>query len=172
MSFFRVGLVSFAAWLLAASAASAGQPFAVTGSAGVYSVLRGTAGFEAGCEAQLAPRRFRGLPRFVPGLSPAVGAMATARGTLYVYGGFRIDVPLGDAWQASPQFAAGLYRHGNQGDERDLGGALELRSGIELSRRIGARSRLGLTFFHLSNAGLYEHNPGSESLVLSYSIRP
>ena len=162
-------LFSVAGWLLAAPAARAGQPAAVAASAGGFSILRGTATFEAGCEAQFAPRRLRWLPSFVPGLSPTAGAMATAKGTLYVYGGFRFDLPLGEGWEASPQFATGFYHHGD--DERDLGGALEFRSGIELSRRLGARSRLGLTFYHLSNAGLYTHNPGSESLVLTYSTR-
>jgi hypothetical protein len=49
---------------------------------------------------------------------------------------------------------------------------IEFRSGIELSRRLGERSRLGVSFFHLSNAALYNFNPGSESLVLTYTTRP
>ena len=109
------------------------------------------------------------LPRAVPELSPTVGAMATAQGSLYVYGGLRFDLRLGEGWQVSPQWAAGIYYHSGT---NDLGGALEFRSGIELSRRLGERSRLGLTLYHLSNAGLYSRNPGTESLLLTYRTRP
>ena len=36
----------------------------------------------------------------------------------------------------------------------------------------GGRSRAGLLLFHLSNGHLYSHNPGTEGLVLTYSLRP
>jgi hypothetical protein len=161
-------LLSLAAWLLASVPAYAGPPVAIGATAGRFSALRGDPGYEAGWELRFAPRRFRWLPRAVPDLSPTAGAMATGQGSLYAYGGFRFDLPLGKAWTVSPQWAAGLY-YWNGG--RDLGGALEFRSSIELSRRITARSRFGLTLYHLSNAGLYSRNPGSESLVLTYSAR-
>lgn len=161
-------LLSLAAWLLASVPANAEPPVAIGASAGRFSALRGSPGYETGWELRFAPRRFRWLPRAVPDLSPTAGAMATAQGTLYVYGGFRCDLPLGEAWSVSPQWAAGLYYFAGG---RDLGGALEFRSGVELSRRIGARSRLGLTFYHLSNADFYRRNPGSESLVLTYTAR-
>ena len=31
---------------------------------------------------------------------------------------------------------------------------------------------MGLMLFHLSNAHIYVHNPGSESLVVTYGFRP
>jgi lipid A 3-O-deacylase len=162
-------LLCVAAWLLTAADARAGQPVAIAASAGQFSALRGVATYEAGWEMRFAPRRFRWLPRVVPALSPTAGAIATAKGALYAYGGFRCDVPLGKAWRVSPQWATGVfYRYAG----RNLGGALEFRSGLEVSRRIGPRSRLGLTFYHLSNAGLFERNPGSESLVLTFTTRP
>ncbi len=157
-------------WLLAALPARSEQPIAITASAGEFGILRSDVStYEAGWELRFAPRRFRWLPRRVPALSPTAGAMATAQGTLYVYGGFRFDLSLGQRWSLSPQWATGLY-YRDAG--RNLGGALEFRSGIELSRRIGERSRLGLTLYHLSNAGFYTLNPGTESLVLTYTTRP
>lgn len=162
--------LSFAAWLLAGAIARAEQPLAITASAGQSNTLRdGASYYEAGWEVNFAPRRFRWLPRFVPAVSPTAGAMATSQGTLYVYGGFRLDLPIGEPWRVSPQWAAGLYYRDTG---RNLGGPLEFRSGIELSRRIGARSRVGLLLYHLSNAGFHELNPGTESLVLTYSTRP
>ena len=165
----RAVLVSLAVGLLAAAPARAAQPVAIAASAGQFSALRGDPAYEMGWEMRLAPRRFRWQPRLVPDLSPTGGAMATAQGSLYVYGGFRCDVPLGRNWKVSPQWATGVfYRYAGH----DLGGALEFRSGIELSRRIGTRSRLGVTLYHLSNAGFFNRNPGSESLVMTYSTRP
>ena len=38
--------------------------------------------------------------------------------------------------------------------------------------RSARRRRVGLALFHLSNAHLYAHNPGTEGLVLTYSVRP
>jgi lipid A 3-O-deacylase len=169
----RVGaglfLLSALAALVLASPARAEPPVAVMASAGPFSVLDHGVIYETGWEARFAPRRFRWAPRFVARLSPTLGAMATSQGALYVYGGFHFDLPVGESWRVSPQWAAGLYyRDGG----RNLGGPLEFRSGIELSRHLGARSRLGVMLYHLSNGGIYGYNPGSESLVLTYTARP
>src|SRR6185295_3934288 len=155
--------------LFAAAAARAAGHFSLAASAGRFGLLRGGSAFEAGGELRCAPRSFRWLPRVAAGISPVAGGMATSDGELYAYAGLRLEVPLGKAWMLSPQSAAGLY---HAGDGKDLGGAVEFRSGFELSRRIGARSSLGLLLYHLSNAGLYRRNPGTESLVLTYSLRP
>jgi lipid A 3-O-deacylase len=154
--------------LLACVPANAEPPVAIGASAGRFGAWRSTPAYEAGWELRFAPRRFRWLPRSVPDVSPTAGAMATAKGSLYVYGGFRCDLPLGNAWTLSPQWAAGLYYHDGG---PDLGGALEFRTGVELSHRLTARSRLGLTVYHLSNGGLYKLNPGTESVVLTYGTR-
>ena len=51
-----------------------------------------------------------------------------------------------------------------------LGGHFHFRSGLEASYRLGRRQRLGLLFYHLSNAGLRELNPGEESLVAQWTL--
>ncbi|HEX6903259.1 MAG TPA: acyloxyacyl hydrolase [Thermoanaerobaculia bacterium] len=155
---------------LAGAPAFAADPALVTANAGQFNVFDGKkARWETSWEVSFVPRRYRWLPRFVPGLSPTVGGLATQDGSLYAYAGFRFDLPLGEKWVVVPQWAAGLY-WANEG--RDLGGAVEFRSGIELTRRIGERSRVGILLYHLSNASLYRFNPGTESLVLTYSTRP
>jgi lipid A 3-O-deacylase len=165
-------LLPFAAFYLAGSPARAAEPVEVHASAGRFNVLNRDPLPEAGWEVSFGPRRFHWLPRWLPDLAPAVGAMATSDGALYAYAGFRIGVPLGErrAWRFSPQWAAGLYYPPPGG--RSLGGPVEFRSGIELSRQMGNGARIGLLFYHLSNAGFYERNPGSESLVLTYTARP
>lgn len=67
----------------------------------------------------------------------------------------------------TPSFAVGAYE---DGDGKDLGGTLEFRSAVELSYRLDDRARLGLAFDHISNASIYDDNPGTESLVLMYAI--
>jgi lipid A 3-O-deacylase len=163
-------LFSLAAALLAAPPARAAEPDLVTFNAGPIEILDPETRLQIGAELRFPPLRIRWLPRFLPELSPVAGGLFASRGTLYIYGGLRYDLPLPGSWFLSPQLAAGLYSH-EQGI--DLGGALEFRSGIELSRGFrGGRSRAGLLLFHLSNGHLYGHNPGTEALVLTYSLRP
>lgn len=99
--------------------------------------------------------------------SPFIGLMANAEGATYGYGGVGLDIFFGKRWVLTPNFAVGLY--GN-GDSKDLGHAVEFRSGVELAYRFDDRSRLGLTFHHISNAGLDDQNPGTESVLLVYSM--
>jgi hypothetical protein len=94
--------------------------------------------------------------------------MVNSDSSYYGCGSFRFEVPVGERWQVTPQLGYGLYdRNGGF----NLGGQVEFRSGLEVTRQIGERYRLGLIYYHLSNAGIYVHNPGSESLVLSFACR-
>ena len=47
---------------------------------------------------------------------------------------------------------------------------MEFRSSLELAYRFDNRARLGLSFYHLSNASLDDNNPGTEVFSLNYSI--
>ena len=67
----------------------------------------------------------------------------------------------------TPSFAPGLYRPGRG---IDLGYPLEFRSQFEAGYRIRGRSRIGVAFSHMSNAGLGATNPGVETLTLDYVI--
>jgi hypothetical protein len=136
-------------------------------SAGTFNILDGGGAGEAGLELRGAPLQLHFLPRFLPDPVPVAGVMATSQSLAYGYAGLRFDFPLDDRWVLTPGFAAGLFR---QGDGPNLGGLVEFRSSLELARRLGAGSRLGIGFFHLSNAGIYKGNPGSESLVLTFSF--
>jgi len=98
---------------------------------------------------------------------PIAGAMATFDGATNVYAGISLDIFLGNRLVFRPSFAPGLYFHGNG---YDLGHVVEFRSAAELAWRFDDRSRLGLEFYHLSNAHLGDKNPGEESIVLTYAI--
>lgn len=144
--------------------------YEIHASAGSFNVLNRDPLPEADWGVSFTPRRFHWQPRWVPEFAPVVGAMATSDGSLYAYAGFRWDVSLGESWRLTPQWATGLYY--THPDGRSLGGPVNFRSGVEISRRVGGKGRVGLLFYHLSNGGFYERNPGSESLVLTYTARP
>lgn len=109
--------------------------------------------------------------RFSPvefGFRPMVGISATSDSAVYAYAGFHWDVEvLPRELYLSPNFAVGAY---GEGDGKDLGGALEFRSGLELGYQFDNRHRLGLSINHLSNASIYDKNPGVETLIVTYSI--
>lgn len=98
---------------------------------------------------------------------PLVGIMATAKGSFYAYLGINFDLLFGEHILFAPGFAVGYYAAG-QG--KNLGYPIEFRSGVELAWQFSDWHRLGIHFYHLSNASLGCRNPGEESLVLYYDI--
>jgi lipid A 3-O-deacylase len=110
---------------------------------------------------------YRSGERLLGFLKPFVGLMGTTDSAFYGYGGFLADIYFGDRWVLTPNVALGYY---DRGDGKDLGSLLEFRTGAEFAYRFDDRSRIGLAFNHISNAGIDKRNPGEESLVLVYSI--
>jgi len=100
---------------------------------------------------------------------PAVGVSANSDGGYWAHAGGRYDINLGEKWVLTPQLALVGYE---DGDGQDLGSGFLFRTGIELGYRIDTSSRVALTLYHMSNADLAKNNPGSESLMLSYSFSP
>ncbi len=98
---------------------------------------------------------------------PLVGGMVTSDGSLHAYAGIVSDFYFGRRIVVSPSVAPGFFV---KGGGKDLDYPLEIRSQLEIAYRFDDRSRLGLAFSHMSNAGLGDRNPGSESVTLYYSI--
>jgi hypothetical protein len=109
------------------------------------------------------------LPARIQKLSYVGGVAATVDEAVWVYGGVRWRQPIGGKWALSPGFAVALFE---EGEGKDLGGPVEFRSSLELSHRRSERSEIGLILYHLSNAGIYDENPGCNSPVVSYTFRP
>ncbi len=101
------------------------------------------------------------------GLRPVASVMATHKGSLYVCFGAAYEMLLGNRVVLTPSFAPGFYMK-NKGT--NLGFPLEFRSAISLSYIRSYCDRIGIQFYHLSNAGIGKKNPGEESLVLYYGI--
>lgn len=98
---------------------------------------------------------------------PLLGVMFTSDSASYVYGGVRMEIPIGGRFLLVPSFAPGLYDRGNG---KDLGHVVEFRSQIEVVYLLSGGARLGLSFNHMSNASLGDRNPGVENLALTLSM--
>lgn len=140
--------------------AAAEDPSFLTLSLGYFDVLHNHDEAIAGGAEWMSSRR---LWIF----QPLVGAMVTSERGLYGYAGFGTDFFFGKRWVLTPSVAIGAYSEGNG---LDLGHTVEIRSAVTFAYRFDNRSRLGLRFYHMSNAGLGDENPGVEVLDLTYSI--
>lgn len=146
------------ALVLAAPAAAEVEEWSV--HAGSFNATKNPSVVEAGFELRFDTRW--------PEADFVTGAGVAEDGNFWVYAGTRYSFELDERWQFSLGLAVGVYE---QGDGKDLGGPAQFRSSYEFSYKTGERSRLGLTFYHLSNAGIYALNPGSNSIALTWSTR-
>jgi hypothetical protein len=144
----------------AAQSLQSDDPSFLSFGAGVYDFLHDQQAGEFRGE-------FRSNYKLLGLLKPFVGLTGTTDSAFYGYGGVLIDIYFGNRWVLTPNAAFGYY---DNGSGKDLGSHAEFRTGAELAYRFDDRSRLGLAFNHISNAGIDKRNPGTESLVLVYSL--
>ncbi|HLN22349.1 MAG TPA: acyloxyacyl hydrolase [Patescibacteria group bacterium] len=153
-------LVAVAGLMAMAVPAQADDPSYLTIGAGTWETLRNQ---PRSPELDLAYRSDYKLWVF----KPIVGALVATDGDFYGYGGLRLDAYFGPHVVSTVSAAAGL----SGGHGFDMGSAVEFREGLDLAWRFNDASRLGVGFYHESNAGLSSHrNPGSESALLMYSL--
>jgi hypothetical protein len=96
-------------------------------------------------------------------VAPFVGAFGTGKGAFYGYGGFGFDMNFFERFVATPSAAVGYFTHGTG---IDLGAHTEFRTGAEFAYRFENLSRLGVGMYHMSNAGIGQHNPGVELVTV------
>lgn len=104
---------------------------------------------------------FRSGRDLIWGIRPFAGLMGTSEASFYGYGGLYRDFDAGHGIVLTVNGAVGYFDEGNG---KDLGSALEFRLGGEAAYRFESGVRLGVTFYHLSNANTATHNPGVEVL--------
>lgn len=138
---------------------AAAEPFSVAAWGGIFDFEQSEL-TEYGVE-------LRGPDNLPMRLSWIGGVAANDESGWWGHLGLRRPIPLGRSWLATPSFALTYY---DQGDGIDLGQELQFRSGIELAYRWNNGATLGALFYHLSNAGLSEINPGENSLLLVLGI--
>ena len=136
-------------------------PSFISLGAGYYDPFKGD---QAAAEARIEYRHGERFWLF----KPFAGATLTSDPSYFGYAGVLTDVYFGKRLVVSPSVAAGAYLRHNG---KDMGSVFQIRSGLEIAYRFDNRSRLGVIFYHFSNAGLGDdRNPGSEAISLTYSI--
>ena len=147
-------------------AARAAGPDLVTLGVGGSDVLKGA---RSAVDVRLEYRPAWSLVPVVEPLfqvRPFAGVEVTSRGAVWGGAGILVDVPIGD-FVLTPSFGVGAYGEGNG---KKLGSPLEFRSQFEAGYVFGDESRLTAAFSHISNAGVARRNPGTEALVIQYSL--
>jgi hypothetical protein len=100
-------------------------------------------------------------------IKPLIGTFFTTKGSVYTYGGFRIEIPLGKHLMLIPMATVGDYE---KGSGKDLGNHIEFKTGAELDLIFANGIRVGPVFDHVSNAGIGKKNPGEENLLIMVSV--
>ena len=99
-------------------------------------------------------------------IGPLVGLMANGNGGLFAYGALYLDAHLG-AWAITPAAGGGFY---SKGEGKDLGGEGEFMWSFDVAYMLAGGSRLGVKLAHISNGNTQDRNPGTESLLLTYTM--
>ena len=77
------------------------------------------------------------------------------------------DFYIAKNWVLALNFGPSLFTNG---DDIDLGAAVQFRTGIRLHYEFSNNFRLGAELFHLSNAGFGDENPGTEPFFVSLFV--
>jgi hypothetical protein len=102
------------------------------------------------------------------GVSGAWGAAARINSgeNGWVGAGFILNFPLSQNVFLETSFMPGYYHEG----DRDLGGNLHFRSLIGVGWSLSPNGAVVLSLDHISNGGLEERNPGTDTLSLGYRM--
>jgi lipid A 3-O-deacylase len=100
-------------------------------------------------------------------IDPFVGVQGTGQGAFYGYFGFSFDIHLLEHLIFTPSEAFGYFTPGNG---INLGSIWEFRDGAELTYRFDDQRRIGIGFYHMSNAGIGVKNPGQEMVTTVFTV--
>ena len=96
------------------------------------------------------------------------GVMVTAEGGSFLYSGIGWDILIGKSRLVLiPGFAPGIYVDGGG---KKLGFPIEFRSSIGLAYQFPSQNRIGMQYYHLSNASMGQRNPGVEVLMCYFAV--
>lgn len=106
------------------------------------------------------------LGRKFYGVGPLLGISVNGDGGVYGYAALYSDLSIG-SWYVSPSLGLGGYDRGNG---KELGSTFLFHLGLDAGYRFDNGTRIGLKMTHISNAYLYDDNPGNESALITYTI--
>lgn len=139
------------------------EPDTVSAGAGAFAVNPNHHWVDTAAELRLEYR----FGRKWLSVGPMVGVDANSDGGLFGFVALYTDMRIAGRWIVTPAAGFGAYRRGHG---KELGGVFEFHEEIEAAYRFDGGNRIGLKFVHISNAGLYSDNPGSESLLLTCTL--
>ena len=100
------------------------------------------------------------------GLGPAAGVLANRDGSIATFGGLYADFALGRL-MVTPMVGAGAWRRAGG---KDLGGTFIVRTEVDIAFVREDGIRVGLRWGHLSNAYVYDDNPGQEDFMFTVAV--
>jgi len=100
-------------------------------------------------------------------IGPEIGLLATTEGAVFGYFALFSDIRFAQRWYLTPAAGFGGYA---EGDDKDLGGVFQFYMAADLSYRLDGGDRVGLKVSHISNAYIHDRNPGTESLLATYTL--
>ena len=101
------------------------------------------------------------------GVGPLVGLTITGKGAVFGYVGIYGDYYIGDSFVVRPEGGLGAF---TPGDGKDLGGTFEIHGSLSIAYVFDNQARLGVTYSHISNGGVYDSSPALDSLLLNYAF--
>jgi hypothetical protein len=101
------------------------------------------------------------------GIGPAVGLTVTGKGGVFGYAALYGDFFIGDSFVIRPEGGMGAF---TRGAGKDLGGTFEIHGSLTVAYIFANEARLGVTFSHISNGGVYDSSPALDSILLNYSF--
>jgi hypothetical protein len=164
MLLFLLGLAAARPAAAQISFGSPGDPPRIALGGGVFNILVDTKkAHSAATGMVLSEYRFGDVWWII---APFVGAQGTGQGSFYGYFGIAFDIDLPYNFIFTPSAAVGYFTAGRG---IDLGSHCEFRTGGELAYRFADERRLGIGFYHMSNAGIGTQNPGQEMLTAVFT---
>jgi len=116
---------------------------------------------------RFAPRAFADyLGDKFRGIGPMVGLMANTDGGLFGHGAIFADIRPTENLVIWPTAGLGGYRRGNS---IDLGGTFQFYLEIFMGYRMAKKHMLGISYQHISNAGVQDRNPAADSIFITYT---
>jgi len=100
-------------------------------------------------------------------VAPFVGVLGTGQGAFYGYGGIGFDINIAERFVVTPSTTVGYF---TRGSGIDLGANCEFRSGAEFAYRFENLNRVGVGFYHISNATIGKHDPGAEFATFTLTM--
>ena len=155
-----LGLALLVAALCAGKPSAADEPGLLALGIGAFDVVRLD---EPAADVRLEYRHGEGLWIFQPWL----GVEASSEGAVFGVAGVFSDFALGRHVIVSPSIGVGAF---HRGGGLNLGSVIEFRSQLEVAYQFADEKRLGVAFSHVSNAGIGDHNTGTEIATLYYAI--